>query len=238
MAFSHPNTSNTRKPPCCSQSGLPVNEDSRTEVGSGLQNYGCLSERLTNPPDAPDMEDNGCACVVGAFFKASLKPTSLLRSLMRSEQPAGCISSLNTGHTVIINFSGVTCASKRYLFPEKTCRSHRTRSYQYFNHWARLQKKLLSLMSSFKACYHDLKNSNIINVHTLKISHRSFSATLSLHWTCGVNCLGGSSCEATRVAGELSVALSKHMSLPHGFVLLPKDVTEMSLNETQTTMKR
>lgn len=38
---------------------------------------------LQIPADAPDMEDNGYACVVGAFFKASLKLTSLL-SLMRS----------------------------------------------------------------------------------------------------------------------------------------------------------
>lgn len=29
---------------------------------------GCLSGGLTTPPDATDTEDNGCACVVGAFF--------------------------------------------------------------------------------------------------------------------------------------------------------------------------
>lgn len=39
---------------------------------------------LQIPPDAPDTEDNGYACVVGALFKASLKLTLPLWSLMRS----------------------------------------------------------------------------------------------------------------------------------------------------------
>lgn len=58
---------------------------------------------LQIPSDASDTEDNRYACVVGALFKASLKPTSLVHSLMRSEKPAGCISSLKTGRAIIIN---------------------------------------------------------------------------------------------------------------------------------------
>lgn len=70
---------------------------------------------LQIPPDAPDMEDNGYACVVWVLLKVSLKPTSLLCCLMRSEYPAGCISSLNTGRTVIINFREVIWISQGYL---------------------------------------------------------------------------------------------------------------------------
>lgn len=61
-------------------------------------------------------------------------------------------------------------------------------------------------------------------------------SSLCLCFERGVNCHGGSSCEATGVAGELSAAFCKHMSLPHGFVLLPKDVDNMSM--VKATMKQ
>lgn len=44
----------------------PVNEDCRTEAGSSL--LWMFIRRAHKPPDATDTEDNGCACVVGAFF--------------------------------------------------------------------------------------------------------------------------------------------------------------------------
>lgn len=39
-----------------------------TEQRLAAVDCGCLSGGLTNPPDATDTEDNGCACVVGAFL--------------------------------------------------------------------------------------------------------------------------------------------------------------------------
>lgn len=100
------------------------------------------------PPDAPDIEDNGYSCIVGAFFKASLKLTSVL-SFMRSGYPAGCISSLNTGNTDIIDLCRVTCTSLPYLFPKQTCRICCARLCQSFNHWARDQK--ISLLNFTEA---------------------------------------------------------------------------------------
>lgn len=157
---------------------------------------------------------------------------------MRSEQPAVCISSLNEGHTVIINFSGVTCGSQRYLFPTQTCWTYHTGLSQYFKHWTWHQKNYFHLrdLSTYIIKIWQLKHQSCVYLYEF----HGFFLFLQF-FLCpelGVNCPGESSCEATRVAGELSWAFSKHMSLPHGFVLLPKDVPELRLNKAQTTMKQ
>lgn len=54
-------------------------------------------------------------------------------------------------------------------------------------------------------------------------------------WILAANCLEGSSCEATSVAGELLVALGKHMSLPNGF---PKGCETHETPANENTMKQ
>lgn len=54
-------------------------------------------------------------------------------------------------------------------------------------------------------------------------------------WILVANCLEGSSCEATSVAGELLVALGKHMSLPNGF---PKGCETHETPANENTMKQ
>lgn len=95
-AFSHTHSHAHAQAPCCFQSGLHVNEDGGTEVGSGLL-WMLIREGLQIPADAPDMEDNGSACVAGAFSSKlpRPKPTALLSSTGSAGEPAGHNSSPN-----------------------------------------------------------------------------------------------------------------------------------------------
>lgn len=54
-------------------------------------------------------------------------------------------------------------------------------------------------------------------------------------WNSAANCREGSSCEATSVAGELLVAVGKHMSLPNGF---PKGCGTHETPAKENTMKQ
>lgn len=62
--FAFSQTYTDRKHPCCFQLACEWGLQNR----GWQQDCGCLSGGLTNPPDATDTEDNGCACVVGAFL--------------------------------------------------------------------------------------------------------------------------------------------------------------------------
>lgn len=71
-----------------------------------------------------------------------------------------------------------------------------------------------------KAAWYDLTGSNC-TFFFFFLCFRTRKSTVCLYsvsvWNLAPNCREGSSCEATSVAGELLVALCKHMSLPHGF---------------------
>lgn len=58
---------------------------------------------------------------------------------------------------------------------------------------------------------------------------------LPLFGNLAANCREGSSCEATSVAGELLVAVGKHMSLPNGF---PKGCGTHETPAKENTMKQ
>lgn len=139
----------------CSQYHFPVKEVCWTEVGSSSPSYGCLSARLTNPPWCCWYGGQWvCVRTMEPSLKTSLKPTSLLHSLMRSEWPAGCISSENAGRTVIINFRRVTRTSRTYLFPKQTFWTHCTWLKQYFPHWEWHQKPFCHRSALSKASVH------------------------------------------------------------------------------------
>lgn len=176
------------------------------------------------------MEDNGYACVVGALFKASLKLTSLVCSSIRSAQSAGCISSLNTGHAVIINFSRVTCRSWSYLFPEQTCclTSVTGHGIKIITFTYELYQSTLSWCN----------NSNIINVYTfINATVSSSFCDSAFVLNSGLIGLVGAAVRPPELQVSFHQPSLNTWASHTALCCFQKDMPEMRLNNAQMTMK-
>lgn len=228
-----------------SSRGLHVNEDGGTEVGSALL-WMLIREGLQIPADAPDMEDNGSACVAGALFSF---PQSLTESDLTASPPRGQLGSpLDIIHHRIKTYRhnklqsgvgggyGVTLASSTLSFSKdnkpdtvhwlvSTLGNPNVRGVLVTQ-----TSKLLNMIGQIEKKKGHLSSWIAFLSDTLQLIYAPASV-----WNLATNCREGSSCEATSVAGELLVAVGKHMSLPNGF---PKGCGTHETPAKENTMKQ